>query len=105
MIDIFKQFIINNPDKVLGTIKETTDRFGNPDIIIQGGLENLELIDVSSVNVPNKNVDTSNEIARAHLRLDNAIPIFPSQTSTVTKKWLIKSAPLWKDESQPVWFR
>ena len=60
MIDIFKQFIINNPDKVLGTIKETTDRFGNPDIIIQGGLENLELIDVSSVNVPNKNVDTSN---------------------------------------------
>lgn len=60
MIDIFKEFIKNNPSKVLGTIKETTDRFGNPDITIQGELSNLEAIEVAPINIPSKNKELSN---------------------------------------------
>lgn len=60
MIDIFKEFLAQNPSKILGTIKETTDRYGNPDILIVGDLENVEAIDVAPINIPQKSKDVQN---------------------------------------------
>jgi superfamily II DNA or RNA helicase len=60
MIDIFKEFLSLNPSKILGTIKETTDRYGNPDISIVGELENIEAIDVAPINIPQKSKDVQN---------------------------------------------
>lgn len=74
MIDIFKKFIEDNPSKVLGVKKDTTDRFGNPDIKIVGGIEELTKIDVSEANIPNKNHETENiDVAPVNLdkRLEN----------------------------------
>ena len=59
MLDIFKEFLRLNPSKVLGTIKDTTDKFGNPDVMIVGSIEELEKIDVSDSILPDKNKDVS----------------------------------------------
>lgn len=59
-MDVFKQFIIDNPSKVLGEIKETTDRFGNPDITIVGSLDLINQIDVSDSILPSKNKSVEN---------------------------------------------
>jgi len=60
MIDIFKLFIEKNPSKVLGRIKNTTDQYGNPDITIVGGIEELEQIDVADNYTPDKNPSVQN---------------------------------------------
>lgn len=51
-MDIFKKFFEENPQKVLGDIKDTTDRFGNPDIEVVGDLDNLDLIDLDDSLIP-----------------------------------------------------
>lgn len=59
MEDLFKEFFKQNPHKILGTIKETTDKYGNPDIMIIGTDEDLDNIDVSPSLMPEKNKDVS----------------------------------------------
>jgi len=59
-MDIFKQFIKDNPSKVLGEIKETTDRFGNPDITIVGDADLINQIDVSDSILPSKSKSVEN---------------------------------------------
>ena len=60
MIDLFKEFFAKNPNKILGTVKETTDKYGNPDIMIVGSIEELEKIDVSPSLMPEKNKEVAN---------------------------------------------
>lgn len=71
MIDIFKEFFQQNPQKILGKIKETTDQYGNPDIMIVGTDEDLEMIDVSPSMMPEKNKEVL-EIDPIDLNTDNA---------------------------------
>lgn len=53
-MDIFKEFIDRNPSKILGKIEKTTDRFGNPDILVKGDFETINQIDVSDSILPSK---------------------------------------------------
>lgn len=88
MIDIFKEFLKSNPSKILGTIKETTDKYGNPDIMIVGSVDELEKIDVSDSILPDKNKEVSN-IDTLDLNTDEAnenLAKSIQSTETETKK-------------------
>ena len=74
MIDIFKEFLKRNPSKILGTQKETTDRFGKPDIKIVGELSEIDRIDVSDSILPDRNsktVNISNNEPNLDTKLEN----------------------------------
>jgi hypothetical protein len=71
-MDIFKQFIEQNPSKVLGQIKNTTDKYGNPDIEVVGDFL-TEIQGISSIevrkgrgleNIPVKTVSETTAVER-----------------------------------------
>lgn len=76
-MDIFKQFIEQNPTKVLGQIKHVTDKYGNPDIQVVGDfLTEIQAISTIEVkkgigleNIPVKAV--SSDIANERLKKAN----------------------------------
>ena len=94
MLDIFKEFFKQNPSKILGEMKETTDRFGNPDITIVGELENLEMIDVSELNTPTKNINVEN--VNLHSLSEYAEDDNIKKSLSITKDNILKSETLKK---------
>jgi len=49
---MFKNFFTNHPEKILGNLKDSTDRFGNPIKVVSGDLSELAKIDVSTALEP-----------------------------------------------------
>jgi len=75
-------------------MKETTDRFGNPDITIVGELDNLEMIDVSELNTPTKNINVENvnlQYLSEYAEDDNI-----KKSLSITKDNILKSETLKK---------
>lgn len=47
-----ESFFRDNPDKVLGEIREATDRYNKPIMVVKGSMDDIEAIDVPDVLVP-----------------------------------------------------
>ena len=47
-----ESYFRDNPDKILGEIKETTDQWGKPVMEVKGSMEHIEAIDVPDVMIP-----------------------------------------------------